>query len=217
MKQIFVIAATLLICTHILAGEVGRTGGKVAARNSEEVKLPHCIDDPKEIEAIKAKIKANSKTSSKYDGYKQAFDSDTDTELAARLVYAETKATRCEKQNAEVAPVIAQVIANRVKIRKGDARSVVFQRDQFASSLNIYDESNYKDFLCPDDGNLWGKSYYAADVALAKSTKGSDTVNYFLYKHSPRWTKEPWKLEEDKSLTKNVSSCIRTFKNPGFK
>ena len=219
MKTILAVFGFLFICSNIVAAEVNGSNGKTkaTARNSEMVQLPNCIDNPTEIEAIKTKIKANSKTSNKYDGYRKAFASDSDTELAARLIYAETKATKCEKQNDEVVSVISQVIGNRVKIRKGDVKSVVFQRDQFASSLNIYSESNYKDFLCPNDGDLWGKSYYAADVALSKTTKGTDTVNYFLYKHSPRWTKEPWKLEEDTSLTKKVSSCIRAFKNPGFK
>ncbi len=180
--------------------------------------LPHCVESAEEVEAIKAKIKANSKTPNKYDGYKKAFASDSDVQLAARLIYAETKATRCEKQNDQVVQVIATVIGNRVKIRKGDVKSVVFQRDQFASSLNIYDESNYKDFMCPDDQILWQKAFTEAYSALSNKSMGTDTVNYFLYKHSPRWTKEPWKLEEDKDLAKgNVRDCIRAFKNPAFK
>ncbi|MES2802153.1 MAG: hypothetical protein V4654_06645 [Bdellovibrionota bacterium] len=216
MTKILVIVCSLFICTQVLA-EVGSSNGQAAAKKSTGAKLPHCINDPTEIEAIKAKIKANSKTSNKYAGYKQALESDSDVELTARLVYAETKATNCEQKNNEIVPVIAQVIANRVKIRKGDVKSVIFQRDQFASSLNIYDESNYKDFLCPNDSSLWSKAYDESSLALSDKTQGTDTVNYFLYKHSPRWTKEPWKLEEDTSLAKGVRECIRTFKNSNFK
>lgn len=180
--------------------------------------LPHCVNQTSEIEAIKAKMKANSKTTNKYDGYKKSLASDSDIELAARLVYAETKATRCEKQNNNIVPVITEVIANRVKIRKGDVKSVVFQRDQFSSSLNIYAESNYKDFLCPDDEILWNQVYNETNMALSNKRMGTDTVNYFLYKHSPRWTKEPWRLAEDQDLAKgSVRKCIRAFKNPNFK
>ncbi len=217
MSKLLAIVSITLITTGVFAGEVGGSNGQAVAKQSVGAKLPNCINDPAKIDGIKATIKANSKTSNKYVGYKKVLNSDSDIELAARLVYAETKATRCEKMNNDIVPVITEVIANRVKIRKGDVQSVIFQRDQFASSLNIYDESNYKDFLCPSDSALWSKVYSETFSALSDKTKGSDTVNYFLYKHSPRWTKEPWKLEEDTSLTKGVHECIRAFKNPTFK
>lgn len=217
MKKLFALISITLITTNVFASEVGGSKGQAAAKTSVGAKLPNCIDNPAQIDAIKATIKANSKTSNKYVGYKKALNSDSDIELAARLVYAETKATNCEKMNNQIVPVITEVIANRVKIRKGDVQSVIFQRDQFASSLNIYGESNYKDFLCPSDSALWSKAYSETFTALSDKTKGTDTVNYFLYKHSPRWTKEPWKLEEDTSLTKGVRDCIRTFRNPAFK
>lgn len=218
MKKILAIISITLITTNVFAGEIGGSNGQAAAKKSAGVSLPHCIDNPVQIDAIKARIKTNSKTPNKYDGYKKALQSDSDIELAARLVYAETKATRCEKMNNEIVPVITEVIANRVKIRKGNVESVIFQRDQFASSLNIYEESNYKDFLCPSDSALWNKAYSATFTALSDKTKGTNTVNYFLYKHSPRWTKEPWKLEEDNSLTRgNIRACIRAFKNPAFR
>lgn len=217
MTKLSAIITITLITTNVFASEVGGSNGQPAAKKSVGVKLPNCIDNPAQIDAIKATIKANSKTSNKYVGYKKVLNSDSDIELAARLVYAETKATNCEKMNNQIVPVITEVIANRVKIRKGDVQSVIFQRDQFASSLNIYGESNYKDFLCPSDSALWNKAYSETFSALSDKTKGTDTVNYFLYKHSPRWTKEPWKLEEDTSLTKGVRDCIRTFRNPAFK
>lgn len=179
--------------------------------------LPKCINDEREIEVIKNKIKINSKNENKYDGYRKALTSDTGEKLMARLVYAETKAANCEKLNSQIIPVITKVIANRVKIKKGDVKAVVFQCNQFASSLNIYSESNYKDFLCPKNAVLWNQALKESSLALTDKSKPSDTVNYFLYKHSPRWTKEPWKLEEDTVLTKeNMRDCIRAFKNPTF-
>jgi len=218
MKKLLAIVSITLSTTNVFAGEVGGSNGQAAAKKSAGVQLPHCVSDPAKIDIIKATIKTNSKTPNKYVGYKKALNSDSDIELAARLVYAETKATRCEKMNNEIVPVITEVIANRVKIRKGDVQSVIFQRDQFASSLNIYEESNYKDFLCPSDSDLWSKAYSETFLALSDKTKGTNTVNYFLYKHSPRWTKEPWQLEEDTALTKGkVRECIRAFRNPAFK
>lgn len=216
MKKFLVLAISLILSLPAIA-EVG--GSDNQPKSKDRLKpLPHCVNQISDIDAIKAKIKANSKTASKYDGYKKALASDSDTELAARLVYAETKATRCEKLNSKVVPVITEVIANRIKIHQGDIKSVIFQRDQFSSSLNIYDESNYKDFLCPDDEILWNQVYNETHMALSNRKMGTDTVNYFLYKHSPRWTKEPWKLEEDQSLAKGQTrDCIRAFKNPRFK
>lgn len=217
MKKFFAIATIMMITTNVFATEVGGSKGQ-PAKSTPTIKLPNCVNDPAKIENIKSTIKANSKTANKYIGYKKALASDSDIELAARLIYAETKATNCASQNNEIVSTIAEVIANRVKIRKGDVQSVIFQRDQFASSLNIYDESNYKDFLCPNDSALWQKAYSEAFTALSDKTKGSDTVNYFLYKHSPRWTKEPWKLEEDTSITNaNTRKCIRAFRNAGFR
>lgn len=218
MKRIFVVVSSLFISVAVLAETTGSKSGSGSNNSGGSAKLPHCVADEAEIEVIKNKIKANAKTENKYDGYKKAFASDSDEELMARLIYAETKATRCEKLNSEIVPVITQVISNRVKIKKGDVKAVVFQRDQFASSLNIYSESNYKDFLCPNDSKLWAQALSEASEALADKSKPTTTVNYFLYKHSPRWTKEPWKLEEDTSLTKgNVRDCIKAFKNPSYK
>ncbi len=203
MKRVFAVLGSVFISVAVFAETTG---------------APHCISDIHEIEVIKNKIKLNSKNDSKYDAYKKAFASDSDKELMARLIYAETKATKCEKLNSLIVPVITKVISNRVKIKKGDVQAVVFQRDQFASSLNIYSESNYKDFLCPNDSVLWAQALKEASEVLADKSKPTTTVNYFLYKHSPRWTKEPWSLDEDTSLTQgNVSDCIKAFKNPDYR
>ncbi|WP_409478370.1 hypothetical protein [Pseudobdellovibrio sp. HCB154] len=206
MKRIFAVGCSFFISVAALA------------ETTDSDRLPHCVSEFRELEVINNKIKLNAKNDSKYDSYKKAFVSDSDEELMARLIYAETKATKCEKLNSAIVPVITKVISNRVKIKKGDVKAVVFQRDQFASSLNIYPESNYKDFLCPNDSKLWTSALNEASDALADKSKPTTAVNYFLYKHSPRWTKEPWKLEEDTSLTKgSVRDCIKAFKNPNYK
>ncbi|MCM2352137.1 MAG: cell wall hydrolase [Pseudobdellovibrio sp.] len=208
MKRIFAIVSSLFIAV----------GSSVSFSSDGSDRLPHCVSEVRDIEIIKNKIKLNSKNDNKYDGYKEAFASDSDAELMARLIYAETKATKCEKLNSSIVPVITKVISNRVKTKKGDVKAVVFERDQFASSLNIYSESNYKDFLCPNDSKLWAMALNEASEALADKATPTATVNYFLYKHSARWTKEPWSLDEDTSLVKgSVRDCIKAFKNPGYK
>lgn len=188
----------------------------VSAREGGDV-LPFCIDQKDKVEAIAAQVKANAKTKAKYDAYKQALTSDSDQWLMARLVYAEVKAARCAELNEQVAKVIATVIANRVKIKNGDIKAVVYEKDQFASSLNIYAESNYKDFLCPNDLKLWNLVLSETANALGEKNK-TTTVNYFLYMHSPRWNKEPWQLTEDRALVNaNSRKCIKAFKNKNYK
>lgn len=218
MKIIFAFVSLLFISVAVLAEATGASKKSNSSGSDASKKLPHCVSEVREIEMIKNRIKLNAKNENKYDGYKKVFASDSDEELMARLIYAETKATQCEKLNSQIVPVITAVISNRVKIKKGDVKAVVFQRDQFASSLNIYAESSYKDFLCPNDAKLWSQALGEASEALADKSKPTTTVNYFLYKHSPRWNKEPWSLDEDTSLTKgSIRDCIKAFKNPAFK
>lgn len=218
MKRILALVSSLFISITVLAEATGASKKSNSNGSDASKKLPHCVSEVREIEMIKNRIRANAKTENKYDGYKKAFASDSDEELMARLIYAETKATKCEKLNSAIVPVITTVISNRIKIKKGDVKAVVFERDQFASSLNIYSESSYKDFLCPNDAKLWALALDEASEALADKAKPTTTVNYFLYKHSPRWTKEPWSLDEDTSLTQgNVGDCIKAFKNASYK
>lgn len=181
--------------------------------------LPKCINDPLIVQDIKDKAKANSKTKFKYDGYKEHLQGDSNEELAARLAYAETIGANCPSLNREISALIIQVIDNRVKIRKGNVKGVVFERDQFASSLNFYDESRFADFMCPKDPMLWQQvlSETKRRQQTAKSPNPT-TVHYFLYKHSPRWTKEPWNFQEDTDGIKpDVRECLRIFKNPGWR
>ncbi len=181
-----------------------------------QIPLPTCVKEPADIQKIITFTKKNSDNSSKYDAYRIALASDSDQALAARLIYAETIAANCPTQSANVLPLIAGVINNRVQIRKGDVKSVVFERNQFASSLNHYSSSKYLDFLCPTDALLWTQSMNVVgkknrDLPIA-------AVNYFLYKHHAGWDKEPWKLPESKlSLNSNARDCIRVFENKSWK
>src|SRR5262245_55554670 len=135
----------LLIVVNSTA-ELGQSGARAQVSTNN---LPGCVDSPSDLETIVQAMKSNSKTSHKYDGYKKVFGGASDSELLARLAYAETLAANCPSENAKVAPIVTAVIKNRVTIRKNDVASVVFERDQFASSLNNYSESRSKEFLCP--------------------------------------------------------------------
>jgi hypothetical protein len=194
-----------------------------AGAKSAVPSLPKCIDDEKEIEKIKSTIKANVKTKFKYNGYRAALHSESESDLLARLAYSETVAANCPDLNTKIAPLIVAAITNRIRFRKGDVRSVVFERDQFASSLNIYAESRYQDFLCPKDVALWTMISAKAKSSMGNQSEvndflSDDTVNYFLYKHSPKWTKEPWKLNEDKTkIELPIQNCIRFFHNPQWR
>jgi hypothetical protein len=200
----------------LIASEVAATQKNENSPNTPS-SLPACFDSATDLETVKSSIKANSSNAHKYNSYRQLLQNSTDEELLARLTYSETRAANCPQKNEAINSAIATVIGNRIKIRKGDVKSVVFQRDQFASSLNIYSESKYLDFLCPKDAELWNSSLKHASESL-KKTQHTNTVNYFLYKHSPRWTKEPWKLELDSELTtQEIKDCIHFFKSPQFK
>lgn len=181
-----------------------------------QIPLPSCIKKTQDVQKIIATTKANTDKSSKYDGYRNALAGDSDQALVARLIFAETLAANCPQQSASVLPLIAGAINNRIQIRKGDVKSVVFERNQFASSLNHYSSSKYLDFLCPSQADLWTQSMNA----VGKKNDGLDrsAVNYFLYKHHAGWDKEPWKLPETKlSQISNARDCIRVFENKSWK
>ncbi|MGE0526513.1 MAG: hypothetical protein AB7P49_05560 [Bdellovibrionales bacterium] len=188
--------------------------------SSSPVELPLCIEERDVIDSIKATIAANRETKFKYDGYRKALAKDTDTWLLARLVYAETLAANCPSLAEDVSSRIAAAIVNRVRIRRGDIRGVVYQLDQFSSSLNIYAESRYRDFLCPKNLRLWQQVVIHTRAALASGSNDRSpyTVHYFLYKHSPQWTKEPWQYPEDqKNTTPQLRECVKFFRNPTWR
>ncbi|MBY0316170.1 MAG: hypothetical protein K2Q26_11655 [Bdellovibrionales bacterium] len=193
---------------------------EVTNSHPAEIKLPRCIDDTVVLQKIANHIETHRKNSSKYAEYAAVFRGETPAELVARLAYAETIGANCSSLNSSVGPRIVEVIANRVRRRGGDARSVVFQRDQFSSSLNIYSNSRYKDFLCPKDLNLWKEMVLAARSSLENppSRVKPDTMNYFLYRHDPRWAQEPWALKEDLAgQSEDARACVRFFRVPDWK
>lgn len=184
--------------------------------NAQTSKLPRCISDIETLQKIEKIQKENSKNSQRYDGYREALRDSTDLELFTRLAYAETLAANCPNFNAEISKLIVGVIGQRILKRDRNIQSVVFERSQFSSSLHIYKNSRYRDFLCPQDASLWQKTTaYVTDFFAKKSVKlPADTFHYFLYKHDPRWTKEPWSLNEAKLEHKSsLNACIRLFRN----
>lgn len=189
-----------------------------ASSNPEH--LPKCVSDPRQVQAIHDYVYANRSNEFKYQKYKDAFQSDSDTQLVARLAYAETLAATCPEKEKQMAPMIVSAIMNRVRKKQGNVAAVVYKHNQFASSLNTYDQSRYKDFLCPKDSKLWNLVYAQAQQQIAALPQqvgsfSADTTMYFLYKNRPGDTKAPWSFPEDTTHTNpQLQSCIRFFVNP---
>lgn len=183
--------------------------------------LPPCVDAESALAEVRSALAANAKSPAKYDGYRHLLRAATPLELATRLAYAETLAANCPARNEPVADIVATVIGNRIRARGGDIASVVFQRDQFASSLNIYPESRFRDFLCPNDGELWrsveAKMHARLEDPAANASMPGDAMNYYLYLHSPRFAAPAWKLEEVPNADAATRACIRAFRVPNWK
>ncbi len=224
-------AAALILCVMIEAGVAQATAAEITSAASTgsaaQPSLPGCVNKESDIAEIQRLQKANAKTSGKYDGYRKilhathATNTTTDLELATRLAYAETIAANCSDQEDQIVEWVTSVIGNRIRVRRGDVKSVVFQRDQFASSLNIYPESRYRDFLCPHDVELWNKVLTKMRAHLEESKPSvsipKDSVNYYLYQHSARFKAPAWKLEEVRITDEKTRECIRVFRDPRWK
>jgi hypothetical protein len=223
VKQYF--AALLILCALIETGfalpSVAETTPPGSKAGAPESSLPVCVNLESDIAKIQDVQKANHRTPAKYDGYRKILHENTVLELAARLVYAETVAANCPEQEDRIVDLVALVIGNRIRIRRGDVRSVVFQRDQFASSLNIYPESRYRDFLCPNNEALWKKALTKMRVNLEGAKPSApipkDAVNYYLYQHSDRFKAPAWKLEEVLVTDEKTRECIRVFRDPAWR
>lgn len=168
-----VLAILVLTALSAVAAETAGSGKVVSgSATSTASAMPQCFEDEKDLAEIKRVQKANSKSAHKYDGYGRLFEKAaiSDDEILQRLIYAEVVAGGCGEDSQKAVTPIAEVIVNRVKKRQGDIRSVVFARNQFASSLNIYSESAYKHFLCPRDKQLWMRSL-ARRMTLGQENK----------------------------------------------
>jgi hypothetical protein len=188
--------------------------------------LPSCISGP-ELETILEEMRKHPRSPKKYDGYRRALAGDTDDELLARLAYAETLAAGCSERQSAIAPRIVEAIGNRVRIRGGDVKSVVFERDQFASSLNNYRESRFRDFLCPKDEELWRQvlqeSSSRSDKEYAADQMPGDSVHYYFFQHSGRFTPPAW-AEGPKAYPEarfpgslELRACVRFFRNSSWR
>ncbi len=209
MNKTSVSAAALAIFLYSTVGPAARASETVApsrAGVANSSTLPLCVNNKSELDEIETAYKLKN-TPMKYDRMKKALESDSDETLQARLVYAETLAAHCPEFNQMVASPIAAVVRNRLRVQNGDARKVVFQKDQFASSVNIYDidgkkdglppaKSNWKEFLCPSDEKTWGLALEA--VRAKKSDLPSDVYNYYLFRHSGRFVPKSgsWPLKD---------------------
>lgn len=206
MTGLMIVMAMGLFGSRLRAEEVHSS-----KTTSTSTTLPHCIEDAQLLASIDQGRKDNAKNAFKYDKIKEALQSDSEKELVARLIYSETLAASCPELKNEVIPAIAIVIQNRIAKRKGDVRSVVFQRDQFASSLNGYDESKWREFLCPSDKALWDKSLAATATKSSVSVPGA--YNYYLFKHSSRFQPPDWAKKAPLAFagSDKITDCVKVF------
>ncbi|CAN5559718.1 hypothetical protein BH10BDE1_BH10BDE1_28870 [soil metagenome] len=203
--------AASLVAENSFAQEVHASTSRLKAASRPT--LPHCVNDPSALARIDETRKQNAKNDFKYRAIAETLQSDSDLELVARLIYSETLAANCDEFTVDVVPTIATVIQNRVAKRKGNVKSVIFQRDQFASSLNGYNESKWREFMCPTDQKLWAAAFSAANASDQKLGPMKATAyNYYLYQHSsrfqtPAWAKEPLGFKQ----SKKIAACLRIF------
>jgi len=145
-------------------------------------------------------------------------------ELLAHLVYAETLAANCAAANASMVMPIAQVIFNRIrdfetskKLSRSEAiKHAVFGKNQFNSSLSgRYSLSQWKEFVCPKNKELFQKAYEAVEK-FSKSYDGdkdlTEGTNYFFHRHTGSYKDHPWNKKHLREL-KNVSDgCLVIYK-----
>lgn len=228
MSQFFVLVIVVFTALSVVAETAGSGQGAGLSSASAATgmsQMPRCFDEAKDLEEIQAVQKANRKSAHKYDGYRKLFEKAalSDDEILSRLIYAEVVAGGCGKKDSlnAITP-ITEVIVNRVAKRGGDIRSVVFERDQFASSLNIYSESAYEHFLCPKNSEIWQKVVQVANDLRSgrqKAEMPTDTVHYYLFQHSTRFQPPGWTKTFSPSGQVGSESglCVVAYSNPQWK
>jgi hypothetical protein len=202
----------LFIAQNLFANEMA-SAPKIAKNSA-----PICWDQVDEINKIKETQIANKKTKFKYKGYEELFQKAglSDEEIFARLIFAETKASHCK--DPQTTKTIAEVISNRIQKRNANVRSVVFENDQFASSLNFYTGSAKDDFLCPKDAKTWAEAMQLATKLMqdpTSNTLSKDAVHYYFFQHlasfkPPIWTKAY-------KSSRELGSCMTAYENPKWK
>lgn len=196
--------------------------GEIAQTESSGDRLPEiqvtCHDDPDDLQANKAQQKKFRKKPKKYDAYKKILSQSTDQEIVARLVYAEVLAAKCPRHNKELYPAISHTLHNRIKAAKGDVKSVVFRRDQFASSMNVYGASQFREFLCPKkDPALFSRvSRYVSSVLSGEKENPfpSNAVNYYLHQHWGSYKPNETKWGKTWAKQLEVSDCATFYLKP---
>lgn len=224
-KRGLVLFSTFLM----MAGEAAfadRTAQETPSNETAaEIQLPVCL---KSHDAeIQTWLKANkdSKTQ-KYKAYKDIYSGAgvDEPEILARLIYAESEAANCE--SIKLTEYIGGAIYNRIRNKGKSISDIVFQFDQFASSLNGYSKANRAGFLCPTDLERWRMSQATVKHLLADAKSNvlpCEAASYYLYKNNP-WTHENPKGFKipDWAKAKGIktaidSECVRFFPDDRFK
>lgn len=150
----------------------------------------------------------------------------SDTELLARLVYAETRAANCPAQKGRVHVGAAHVILNRVDVFKREGRDqpvkrTVFGSKQFASSLHKYSKSQWDAFRCPppEELDFYRNVYQTVEKIQSgeidrKPYQGA--THYYLHRHFDKYQDHPWGKSAKKIETIG-GDCLGLYKvDEGF-
>lgn len=234
------------------------TQQKICVRG-DKATYNHARHKPSEEELSRWK-NSNKKTNPhpRYNEYMRSLRNVSASELAARLAYTEIKEAGCEEHIGTIRPYVVETILNRMETRKaalfpGETRSVhelnnqdkkklaesvIFQYQQFASSLHRYKKTKsgvmnegYKLFLCPPQDELFNQinDEIGEFFSSGQRTRNhpSDTYNYYLYAHAPEVFVNPpdWANENSSKYLPEVTSgtssslrrCFRAFRESRYK
>lgn len=226
MAWSFMVSYMLFTLSPVYADDTASGTAAADSNVLQENALPKCFNEDSDLNKIRDYQRNNAKSRFKYLGYIQVFDKSVlgDEEILARLVYAETLAAHCDQQQEDMAvQTIAEVILRRIEKRSGQIREVIFERDQFASSLNLYQESSYMNFLCPKFPALWKKTKKMIRLFTSGNKRNSlpkAAYNYYLFKHSTRFKPPKWTgtFEEVRTVQSTAGSvCLAAYSNPQWK
>ena len=185
--------------------------------SSEHKPVCYPLESPAVQDMIRIQ-RSHRKDDRKYEGYRTLFKDVTDTELLARLATAEVASAQCPELNETLLAAVIGTLFNRLGGNVNTAKPVVFRRDQFASSMNIYAHSAYPVFLCPSSrhGELYQKAFKTfrlMEKGAYKNPLPTASVNYYLHLHFGQYRPNPTQWAQW-PVTLTLGRCATFYRRP---
>ena len=135
----------------------------------------------------------------------------------ARLATAEVASAQCPELNETLSPRSSEPFS-MFGWKCNTAKPVVFRRDQFASSMNIYAHSAYPVFLCPSSrhGELYQKAFKTfrlMEKGAYKNPLPTASVNYYLHLHFGQYRPNPTQWAQW-PVTLTLGRCATFYRRP---